>query len=215
MDLKSYELLFTIVLIIHIVSGSICLIMGLGAIVSKKGKRRHILSGRIFYYSMNTVSGSAVVMSLIKSNEFLLMIGVFSFYLNFMGYRSVKNKSLKPSVADWVVVGLGLTNGVAMILSGNIVLMFFSGLSIFLILGDLKTFVLVLRGKELLKTEWLVHHIGRMIGAYIATSTAFLVVNINNVQPAWLFWILPTVLGAPLIAYYTKKFAAPKKKVRV
>ena len=43
---------------------------------------------------------------------------------------------------------------------------------------------------------WLPLHIGLMCGSYISFLTAFLVVNWSNP----LAWILPTVIGTPLIA---------------
>jgi hypothetical protein len=46
----------------------------------------------------------------------------------------------------------------------------------------------------------LVIHIQRMLGGYIATTTAFLVVN-NNFLPHIIVWILPTLCFVPLQIY--------------
>ena len=46
----------------------------------------------------------------------------------------------------------------------------------------------------------LYRHIGRMGGAYIATCTAFIVVNFTFL-PDILLWLGPTFIGSPLIAY--------------
>lgn len=214
MDLLKLDSIFNILLVIHVVSGACCLLIGLGALMAKKGNRRHILSGRIFFYSMNSVAITALMMSLIRTNHFLLMVGLFSFYLNVMGYRSVKNKSLKPSIIDWATILIGMTNSIAMAISGNLVLMIFSGIGIFLVLGDIKTVILVLKKKKLPKLHWLASHIGRMVGAYIATFTAFLVVNLNIGNIGWVLWILPSLVGSILIFYYISKFTKPTQKVK-
>jgi hypothetical protein len=46
---------------------------------------------------------------------------------------------------------------------------------------------------------WLRAHIGGMGGSYIALVTALLVVNIGQQLPV--VWILPTVVGSPVIAW--------------
>lgn len=49
-------------------------------------------------------------------------------------------------------------------------------------------------------TQWLLMHITAMLGAYIATFSAFLVVNIGFV-PKTLLFIVPTLVGTPFIAW--------------
>ena len=63
-----------------------------------------------------------------------------------------------------------------------------------------------------LQKEKVLHHINNMMGAYIATVTAFLVVNINFVKPGWVLWLLPTAIGIPIILYYNKIW---KQKLKV
>jgi hypothetical protein len=54
------------------------------------------------------------------------------------------------------------------------------------------------------RKHWLYTHIGNMGGGYISTWTAFLVVNIDFL-PNIVVWLLPTVIGIPLIAYAIRK----------
>jgi len=51
----------------------------------------------------------------------------------------------------------------------------------------------------------LVTHLQRMIGAYIASLTAFLVVN-NTILPGVIAWLLPSVLLVPFIMAWSKKY---------
>jgi hypothetical protein len=58
------------------------------------------------------------------------------------------------------------------------------------------------------KNAWLVSHIGRMIGALIASITAFLVAGLNIGTIT--VWILPTILGIPYIIYWSRKVKKSK-----
>ena len=60
------------------------------------------------------------------------------------------------------------------------------------------------RQKKVDCTLALKRHIGRMGGASISAFTAFFV-NVNFVIPGGLAWILPTVVGSFLIAYFMRK----------
>jgi hypothetical protein len=62
--------------------------------------------------------------------------------------------------------------------------------------------------------NWLIAHIIRMMGAYIATITAFVVTNVHT-NPAYVAWLAPTVIITPLIAYFVAKYRKPKRAVVV
>lgn len=55
---------------------------------------------------------------------------------------------------------------------------------------------------------WLVWHINLMCSSYISFVTAFLVVNLG--LTSLVAWILPTVVGAPLIARATVRSLRPR-----
>jgi hypothetical protein len=59
------------------------------------------------------------------------------------------------------------------------------------------------------RKSWLYIHIGNMMGAYIAALTAFLVQNVHT-DPAFIVWIAPTILIAPLISITIRKFQKGK-----
>ena len=74
-----------ILLPIHILAGIIALTTAALAVSSKKGKRLHVLSGRIYFWGIATIFLTAIPMSIISSNIFLFLIAIFSFYLAFAG----------------------------------------------------------------------------------------------------------------------------------
>ena len=206
------EQLLPILLYAHIAAGGTALLTGLTAIVAAKGGKVHKRSGKIYFYAMLLVALSALVISVVKSNAFLLVISIFSFYLNYFGYRALKNKAVKFAWYDWVVVVFSAATSLYMLYTRNIVLLAFGAL----LLSLLARAVWVQFGneeqlKEARRTR-ILSHSGNMLGSYIATVTAFAVVNINFVKPGWIVWLLQTALGLPAILYYNRKWKAKLKQ---
>jgi hypothetical protein len=72
------------------------------------------------------------------------------------------------------------------------------------ILKDIKTY----RGQISTKNYWLTHHLQRMMGAYIASLTAFAVVNAPE-RASILPWLVPAFLFIPLIIKWTRQYRIP------
>lgn len=199
-----FSAMYRYILFLHIVSGGSSLLSGLIALSAKKGCRLHRLSGRVYLIAMTLVVFSSLTMSVIKPNPFLFSIGAFTLYMMLTGWRSVLNKSFIASWYDWASCGAAMITGAWMIAQVQIVLLVFGCI---LCLMGLQDFLLYYRAanRKPHKTYWLQTHIGRMTGSYIATTTAFLVVNIQ-LTPMWIIWLGPTLLGTILIIYYTKKY---------
>ncbi|MGC4041579.1 MAG: DUF2306 domain-containing protein [Flavobacterium sp.] len=212
-------LLFKILLIIHIIAGSIGLFTGTVNIIRKKGDKIHRLVGQFFLYGMLVNAVAGFVMSVLHKNMFLLIIAVFSFYLTASGQRFLSlrklDKGQKPKTIDWLLTIIMLLfalsfilYGVAILMSRNsfgVVLLVFGLISILMARKDIKVY----RGNIKFKNYWLLMHIQRMTAGYIAAFTAFLVVN-NTYLPGIAAWLLPTVILTPLIFYWSKKYAVKK-----
>jgi uncharacterized membrane protein len=205
------NLAFQIALAAHIISGMAALFSGFIAIVSSKGKMIHRKSGLVYFISMLTVCLSAVFISVMKQNTFLLHIGIFAFFMVFSGYRSIRNKTLKPYWYDYLVLLLGLLNGFLMVISMKLVLMVFGAIGAYFAISDARLFLKTNNNIEIPQNQWLIRHIGMMLGAYISTFTAFLVVNVSWNAFPWVPWLIPTIIGSPLIAYWTRKITLDKK----
>jgi len=199
------ESIASVLLILHIIAGMTCLLAGIMAIASKKGGKLHAISGKTYFYAMFTVIITAVVVAFYRNNIFLLLIASFSFYMTWAGVRSIRNKSLKANLLDWFFLVIAAGTAALMILTFNIVLIVFGSLLTINIIQETTTFIQA-RKKNLQTTnKWLIRHIGMMLGSFIATTTAFLVTNVQGFDPAWLPWLAPTIVGSPLIAYYTRR----------
>jgi uncharacterized membrane protein len=171
--------------------------------MAAKGRYVHRMSGLIYFISMNVVVASALYISVVKEIPFLLTIAIFSLYMNYNGYRVLKLKRYTYLLHDWLIVVIAVAGVAYMMYSRVPLLMIFGGILAAMLIQDVsKQFSQEDKKREYVRTKILTH-IGRMVGAYIATVTAFLVVNIS-MNPAWLLWLLPTLIGTPVIIYYTQ-----------
>ena len=199
-----------ILLPIHILAGTIALLSAIMAVLSEKGKKLHVLSGRTYFWCMVAIFLTAIPMSIITSNIFLFLIAFFSFYLAFAGIRFARNRKGIATTSDWIAVGLMILSGVGMwtlaailFMNNNsmyIPLLVFGGFAIVLGYGDFKSH----KNKTAIGKERIGKHLQNMIGGTIAVITAVLVVNVK-IEPVWIWWVLPTVLIVPVIIWYRIK----------
>ncbi|WP_316822622.1 hypothetical protein [Pedobacter gandavensis] len=209
------DTLFKTILTLHIIAGTIGLTTGTINIIGKKGGKIHLIIGRIFLYSMLFVSASSFVMSVLHPNYFLFIVGVFTLYMlsSAARYLQLKNlsKGQQPALIDWLLTYFMFLFGIAFLIFGldhlihknpfGIVFIVFGGIGLRFVRADFQNF----RGKSKVENIWLLAHIQRMTGAYIATLTAFLVVN-NKVIPGIIAWLLPTIIVLPLIFKWVRRY---------
>ena len=224
------QTLHTVNLIIHIACGFTSLTVGLIPMIVKKGGQVHKIAGKIFFWAMFGVFITATTSWLQQPGkpffQFLLLVGFFSFHLALTGVRilGMKSTNLQPARLDWFVSGVAMVGGFIAILFG--VWQIYSGamagqVSVFSILYLLFGAIFLRNGQmdwwlysgkvELEKMHWFYHHIARMVGAYIASFTAFCVVNGDRIPlPSLLVWTLPGAIGGFFIARtirnYKRKF---------
>lgn len=204
--------IFKILLALHITGGGISLLLGNYILFTKKGNKRHKLLGNIYFYSLLTAALVALPMSYLHPNYFLFIIGVFTTYMLLTGKRYLnKRKIADVKNIDWLLMVVMLVFGLAFIgfgifniVQGNsfgTVFLVFGFVSLLFVYQDNINF----RGKSAIKNYGLTTHIQRMLGSYIASVTAFIVVN-NTLLPGILAWLLPTLLITPLIVSWTRKY---------
>ncbi len=209
--------IFKAALIIHIVFGSVALFVAPAAMMTGKGGLWHRRWGKIFFWAITGVAATAVVLSLIRSGLFFLLVALFSFYLAFTGYRALYRKTpqQRASRADWIAVAAMLGGSVTLLAYGaylmltssfGMVALVFGALGLLFAIRDIGEF----RHHPTEKMAWWYSHMTRMIAAYIATVTAFSVVNFKFLPPVPR-WLWPTVVGTAGIIvwrrYYRRKFS--------
>ena len=118
------ELLFQIILIIHIIAGSLGLLTETINILLKKGGKRHRQIGRLFVFFMVTTGISSIILVILHPNNFLLIVGIFTIYLVGTGDRYMRlrllGKRQKPAFTDWFLSLGMLLSGICFIVWGPI-----------------------------------------------------------------------------------------------
>lgn len=200
---------------IHATAGGIALFVAPLAMIVHKGGDWHRRWGKVFFYGMIGVCATAIIMGILHPARFLLaLVAVFSFHMIASGYRSLYlkqlHKGLRPARIDLVLHGVaGVVNGglliwgLAHLLLGGLdtqALLF----TVFGLIGTLMVVNGIMRfyRRRHDKREWLYGHIAGFLGGYIATVSAFSAVNLNMIQPTWLQWLWPTIIGVPLIFFW-------------
>lgn len=207
---------FNILLGIHIVGGGISLLLGFIILCLKKGNKRHQLLGNLYGYTLGTASVVAIPMSYLHPNYFLFIISVFTIYMLLTGKRYLQKKELSNvTITDWILTILIANFGTAFIGFGilhiiksnvfGIVFIVFGLISYLFVYQDYLNFT----GKSTVKNFFLITHLQRFIGSYIASVTAFLVVN-NTLLPSVIAWLLPAILMVPLIIKWSRKYKIEK-----
>ena len=201
---------------IHIAGGTVALVAGVGALITKKGGFRHRGAGKVFLVSMGVVVGTVVILLPLDPTPLraiLTLVAIFSGYLAFSGYRALSRKCPAQTghLVDWTAAGsvilacLGLSVwGISWVLDGRsfgIVMLVFGGIGIAFGTMDIRLF------QTSKSEEWMVNHLQRMIGAFIATVSAVSAVNLTPVMGITA-WLWPTAIGVPLIYYWSKKHSS-------
>lgn len=213
------------ILRVHAIAGGIALVVAPLAMALPKGGTWHRRWGKAYFYRMVVVCITAVVLGIAhyQRSFWLALVGVFSFHLVASGYRSLYLKKLheglKPQPTDLWLHGIaGTVNGGLLIWGLAHLLMGQRDTKamLFTVFGAIGSYMVVIQLHRFYKRkhdkrEWFYGHISGMLGAYIATLSAFSAVNLEMIRPTWLKWLWPTLVGVPLIilwtGHYRRRFA--------
>jgi len=213
------DILFKILLVLHIAGGGTGLITGAVNMARPKGDKTHKLIGNVFMYSMLTAACMALLLSIIHPNSFLFIVGIFTIYLTATGRRYLYFKNAAPGggpqILDWILSIAMIATSFIFIGMGAWYLFRSNNFGIvFIVFGILglrlgRADIFNYQGRSEIKNYWLTGHLQRMAGSYIAAVTAFEVVNWKYLPlalPGYVSWLLPTVLLVPLIVIWTRKY---------
>ncbi|RZJ88278.1 MAG: hypothetical protein EOO20_14045 [Chryseobacterium sp.] len=212
--MAQYSFLHNSNIIIHVVAGSIALLLGILALTSRKGGKWHKRSGDYFLILLIIVVLTGLIgVFIFKRNTFLLIITVLSAYYGFSGYRILQTKTNKPKWIDILVALISLTSVSYFLYYFKSMGMYWSPIIIYSTVGALLFIITydVLRyliPEKTYRNMWMYEHIFKMIGAFTALLSAFSGTVFYNYQPYSQF--LPSVFGTFLqigfIVFYIRKF---------
>lgn len=226
----------SLLFVIHIIFGSMALILFLVPIATKKGGLDHRKFGRYYANTMYAVAASGAVISapLIIKHQFvnentdteklalsLRIFWTFLLYLSLITFVNIrhgilvfKNKRQHFKMRQWphlFSIGILLVGGLVLFSLGVI----YSN-TLHMIFGVLGTVMAIQTGrfclaKSVSVNRWLVEHIGAFIGSGIGAYTAFMAFGGRSMfgelgQWQLVFWVAPGVIGAIASARLSCKY---------
>ena len=204
-------------LYLHILAGFISLGIAYVLLFIKKGNKRHKKLGMIYVYGMTTIFVTAIPLSLLgEFNPFLFVIAIFSFYLAFSGYRQGRDRNGAREQID-KALGIFITATSILFYSMAVSLyliedsmwitsVIFGSIALVFSINDFRRMKIVERPNFYDKTNL---HLNLMLAGTIATTTAF-IVTIEPFSTLWRNWVAPTIVGTPIIIYFSNRELAKK-----
>ena len=212
--------LATVLVGLHIAAGTTSLLAGLVALLTRKGGRAHRRAGVSFFIAMLVIAGTALGLAVLRPNPLLFCLAVLSCYLAVWGRVALARKKLPPHtpaprshyIPSVAFALFAVYFAFAAARSGSLVFLLFAALAVSLIVGHLRR----LRAGGTYRVHWLLDHQSGFVTAYIASVTAFLVVNVPSLLPqtwwaALLVWFGPTLVGVPLLRRSSLRLTAAER----
>jgi uncharacterized membrane protein len=218
-------------LAVHIAAGITALVSMWIPMFAKKGAQLHKRVGMVFVGAMATVSVTSLMLAgarfLFDPRPEAQRAGLFLLYVSILtgasvstGVRVLRTKKRVGPNLHWWDIGLSAmlaASSVAMAIYGLVTgTMLFAGFSVIGLVNGGGQLAYWLRNPQS-PMHWWFEHMSAMLGACIAATTAFLVVNAQR----WgldtfsiVLWLAPSIIGVPVIAiwtgYYRRKFSGRK-----
>lgn len=201
-------------IVTHVTAGSLALLLGLFALLSRKGGKLHAKSGKYFLLFLTIVIITGLVgVFVFGRNTFLLVITMLSGYLGFSGYRTLQFKNNKPRKLDIGIAILTLLSVLYFLYHFASVGMIWSPVIIYSTVGYLfmviiYDFARYIIPKKKYQNMWLYEHIMKMLSAFSGIASAFTGTVFPQYQPYSQF--LPSTIGTVvaigfMVYYYRKR----------
>src|SRR5499433_750350 len=110
------------VLWIHVLAGSLALVVAPLALLTAKGGTTHRRWGKVYFWAMAVVAASALVVGYWRSILFLELVAIFSFYAALSGYRALFRKrpelGQRAGLLDWIAALITLSASASLLALG-------------------------------------------------------------------------------------------------
>lgn len=198
-DMPSHSPLHQANIVIHVLFGTAALCLGLIAICSPKRRGLHTRVGLFFIYAyLVVVTTASLGLLVFEFRSFLAVVTILSIYDVFAGYRALQLRGRRPQTLDRLASLIGLLSPWLFIAIMRRLHQPWAPALTWSILGGL----MVTSGYDLLRNvlpirwlerTWVQEHLLKMMGAYIAITSAFA----GTVFARYMPWaaIVPSVLG--------------------
>ena len=215
------EILHKSNIILHVLTGTIALALGVIALLTVKGGKIHNKSGRLFLAFISVVIFTGLIgVFVFGRNTFLLVITILSGYVSFSGYRILKSKTNVPLRLDIVIAIISILVLGYFLYYFKSIGMIWSPIVIYSTVGALIIVIFYDFMRYLIPTEkykkyniWLYEHIYKMTSAFAALLSAFAGTVLEEYQPHSQY--LPSLLGLLIIIgfmIYVKNYGLKNTK---
>jgi uncharacterized membrane protein len=92
----------SIILVLHICTGTVGMLSGFVAMAFRKGSQRHSLAGDVFAVSMLILSASGIWLAATKSQTGNVLGGTFTFYMVATAWMAGERGEVKTGILDWI-----------------------------------------------------------------------------------------------------------------
>lgn len=206
-------------IIVHVISGTIALIVGFVILLKKKGTPLHRKLGYLFMYCMIiVVTTGAFGVIIFKRNLFLLLITILAGYNTYSGFRILKEKTNRFYVKDLLAMLAALTIAIVFIYYLKLIgfywnpVVIYSGVGYLLLVVSydiFRYFIPVSRYGNL----WRYEHSSKMISAMGALLSAFVGTLLPDFKPY--SQILPSLLMTLIMILFNIKIYIRLKNGRL
>ncbi len=219
------DLLIKLHLFLHVTAGITTLIAGPIAIFYNfKNTRNHRIAGKIFFYAMLYVCFSAIGGYLRRPDlvfyQFLLGIAIIVLAGILRGVRAIRlMKGGSIHNGDWAyTIGLGIF---ALWMIGQsarymgqeeqlVFAILFGVFGVGAVTDVVRNVRMFSKAAQQHRFDWYRMHVRSMLGAFTASTTAFLVNVASDTLPWYLVWFGPTIALVPMQIYFGRKITAWK-----
>lgn len=223
------EFILKFILFLHVAAGITTLLSGPVAIFYNfKNQRNHRIAGKVFLYAMIIVCVSSILGYIKRPDsifyQFLLCIALIVGAGIIRGVRSIlMMKGARITKFDLAysialgILGLVMVGRSVWLLRTDIMIAFPILFGVFgagAINDAIKNIRIFSKSVQFKPNDWLKLHLNSMLGAFIASTTAF-TVNVAHGIPWYLQWFGPTLLLVPVIVYFSRKVSKPRIKYEV
>lgn len=196
-------------IIVHVISGTIALIVGFLILLKTKGTPLHIKLGYLFIYCMIVVvTTGAFGVIVFKRNLFLLLITVLAAYNTYSGFRVLKEKSNRFYIKDLLVMLGALTIALVFVYYLNFIgfywnpVVIYSGVGYLLLVVSYDVFRYCIPAARY-GNLWRYEHSSKMISAMGALLSAFIGTLLPDYKPY--SQILPSLFMILILIFFNIK----------
>jgi hypothetical protein len=217
---------------IHICAGLGCIAAGPAAmLIRPKGGVLHRRYGLWYVRLMALLASTAAVLLVFRWNPFFFSLSALSFYLCFSAWRVLLRKRahiLPPEPfqraqgIDWAAAGATIAVGIASVFLWRGGYFGDQADQAAIVLGTL-AFAVIIAAFDLWRflypaalsrypAAWLIEHLAKMGGSYIAVASAFSGTVLQQFLPITFAQTWPAIVGVPIILWVSFRYWLPMRR---